>query len=134
MSCCDKKNHSDKQVSGSQADHNESKPWWRSGHNLMMVGCVAIMGYVIFSSGPEKTSWFSYLLLLACPLMHLWMMKAGVGCHDDKKHSKEAMTKEKPEAGPLPDTDTDGRAGDSVKALQPARVDVAKPQQIRREF
>ena len=120
MSCCDKKQNPDTE---GQAKKTSSTPWWRNGHNLMMAGCVAIMGYAIFGAGAENSSWLSYLVLLACPLMHILMMRAGHGCHKDgnKKGDKEDSAEVKPRES----------ASDSVR---PIPIEADKPQQIRREF
>ncbi len=123
MSCCDKKQNSDGQVTQGQGKKAGSTPWWRSGHNLMMAGCVAIMAYAFFGAGTENTSWLSYLILLACPLMHILMMRTGHGCHEDKnkKGDQGEPTEVKPQESAL-------------DSATPIPVDAGKPQRIQREF
>ena len=63
-------------------------PWWKNGHNLMMAGCVAIAAYLfLFTDTRLETA----LLFLACPLMHLFMMKGmGHDCHSKSDTSDES--------------------------------------------
>ena len=66
-------------------------PWWKNSHHLMMLGCVVLMGYFVLSS--NEISGIGMLLLLACPLMHLLMMK-GMGKHDCHQRSEQSREPE----------------------------------------
>ncbi len=68
---------------------NKTKtPFWKSHNVMMAIMLAAAIGLMFFlparSSG---TSWLSYLFLLLCPLMHLFMMggHGGHGDHDAQK-------------------------------------------------
>lgn len=65
---------------------NKTKtPFWKSHNVMMAIMLAAAIGLMFFlparSSG---ISWLSYLFLLLCPLMHLFMM-GGHGDHDAQK-------------------------------------------------
>ncbi|MEH6472768.1 MAG: DUF2933 domain-containing protein [Halopseudomonas sp.] len=64
-------------------------PWWKNGHHLMMLGCVMLMGYFVW--GSNTISGTGMLLLIACPLMHLLMMKSmgGGNCHQHSEQNSE---------------------------------------------
>ncbi len=123
MSCCDKKQNPESLGTEGQVKKTSSTPWWRSGHNLMMAGCVAIMGYAIFGAGTENSSWLSYLILLACPLMHILMMRAGHSCHKDEKKQGDQ------------ENSVEAKFRESVTdSVRPVPIDADKPQKNRREF
>ena len=54
--------------------HTHRKPWWRDRSNLVLAGFLIVAGYFLAT---EHTAHLlgalPWLLLLACPLMHLFM-------------------------------------------------------------
>lgn len=63
-------------------------PWWKNSHHLMMLGCMMLMGYFVL--GSNTISGVGILFLIACPLMHLLMMKGtgGDNCHQQSPQKK----------------------------------------------
>jgi hypothetical protein len=71
-------------------NHDTNTPWWKSGHKLMMAGCVVIAGYVFLFT---DTSWQTAVFFLICPLMHIFMMKGmDHDCHQNKDKSPHIST------------------------------------------
>jgi Protein of unknown function (DUF2933) len=64
------------------------KPWWRQPYGLVLIGFLAIAAYFLVTEHQAHVFGFlPYLLLLACPLMHLFMHHGhdghgGSGRHD----------------------------------------------------
>lgn len=67
-----------------------------SGHKLMMLVCIAaaIIGVAYFFSGKniQGSSW-GLLMVLACPLMHLFMMKSH-GHDQDSSEKSDGETQQ----------------------------------------
>tara|TARA_B100001063_G_C16318568_1_gene336352 strand:+ start:186 stop:455 length:270 start_codon:yes stop_codon:yes gene_type:complete len=60
-------------------------PWWKNPHHFLMLVCILLIGYAFF--GNAGSSWLTTLLFIACPLMHLMMMK-GMGHNCEKGQEK----------------------------------------------
>lgn len=76
-------------------------PWWRTRSGFVLIGFLAIAGYfVITEHRAHAIGALPYLLLLACPLMHMFH---GHGGHSGNKHGdhKEA-TSTNPNSGDKP--------------------------------
>jgi len=51
-----------------------NKPWWRSRNGVVLIGFAAIAGFFLLSEHrAHALEWLPWLLLLACPLLHLFM-------------------------------------------------------------
>ena len=75
--------------------HNEHTPWYRNRITLGLAGFLVVSGYFLASEHQAHFIGFlPYLLLLACPLMHLFMH----GGHDDHD-SHKGDTRDKPGKG-----------------------------------
>jgi hypothetical protein len=56
------------------AAHEHHTPWWRSRAGLALVGFLVIAGYFLVTEHRAHVAGaLPWLLLLACPLMHLFM-------------------------------------------------------------
>jgi hypothetical protein len=54
--------------------HESHAPWWRSRGGLVLVGFLAVAGYFLVTEHTAHVvGALPWLLLLACPLMHLFM-------------------------------------------------------------
>ncbi len=57
-------------------------PWWRTPHGLVLCGFIAIAGFFLITEhSAHLYGALPYMLLAACPLMHLFMHH-GHGGHD----------------------------------------------------
>ncbi len=62
------------------------KPWWQRPDRLVLVGFLAIAAYFLVTEHRAHLyGALPWLLLLACPLMHLFMHH-GHGRHSDGGH------------------------------------------------
>ena len=62
-------------------------PLWRTRGGLALCGFLAVTGFYLIVEHTPHVFWaLPYLLLLACPLMHLFMHH-GRGGHDDTGHA-----------------------------------------------
>lgn len=69
-------------------------PWWRTRTGFVLLGFLAIAGYfVVTEHRAHAVAALPYLLLLACPLMHMFHGHGGHK-HGDEK-GKDAMTRQK---------------------------------------
>jgi hypothetical protein len=58
-------------------------PWWRTPHGLVLCGFLAIAGFFLLTEHTAHVyGALPYLLLVACPLMHLFMHHG----HGDHEH------------------------------------------------
>ena len=64
---------------------SEYVPWWRTRSGLVLLGFLAIGGYFLITEHRAHLAlaipYLPWLLLLACPLMHLFMHHGGHGGH-----------------------------------------------------
>ncbi|MGB2130238.1 MAG: DUF2933 domain-containing protein [Marinobacterium sp.] len=52
----------------------DSGSFWMSGKGLVALGAIAILGYfLVMEHLAHLVAWLPYLILLLCPLMHLFM-------------------------------------------------------------
>lgn len=58
-------------------DHDEQRSFFLSRHGLVLVGFLAIAGYFLWTEHEAHIrglfSYWPWLLLLACPVMHIFM-------------------------------------------------------------
>ena len=77
---------------------DRSRSWWMSPVGLVTLGFLGVAGYFLIT---EHTAHFfgalPWLLLAACPLMHLFMHHGHHGGHD---HSRGRMPARGPEEKP----------------------------------
>jgi hypothetical protein len=68
--------------------HNQTKPgFFSSRSNIVLVGCLAIAGfYLVTEHYAHVIPYLPWLLLLACPLMHVFM-HGGHGGHGEDQGS-----------------------------------------------
>lgn len=60
-------------------------PWWRSRSGLALCGFLAIAGFLLLSEHTAHVfGALPYLLILACPLMHLFMHRGHGHSHDHR--------------------------------------------------
>jgi hypothetical protein len=58
----------------SHAAHEHRAPWWRSRGSWVLLGFLAVAGYFLLTEHTAHVlGALPWLLLLACPLMHLFM-------------------------------------------------------------
>lgn len=59
-------------------------PWWRTASGLVLIGFLAVGGFFLITEHRAHVfGVLPYLLILACPLMHLFHRHGG---HDQAKH------------------------------------------------
>jgi len=74
-------------------------PWWRTRSCFILFAFLAIAGYfVITEHRAHAISALPYLLLLACPLMHMFHGHGGHGGHKHGDH-KEASAVDSQKGG-----------------------------------
>lgn len=69
-----------------------SPSFWTSSRGVVALGAIAILGYfLVMEHRQHLFEWLPYLILLACPLMHLFMHHGhGHGqSEDDDTHRHE---------------------------------------------
>ena len=65
-----------------QHDHQE-QPWWRSPTGIVCLGFLAVGGFFLLTEHTAHVfGVLPYLLILACPLMHLFMHHGHGGGHN----------------------------------------------------
>ncbi len=63
-----------------QSEHTQ--PWWRSRSKIALLGFAAAAGFFLLSEHRAHTlEWLPWLILLACPLMHVFMHGGHGGGH-----------------------------------------------------
>ena len=69
---------------GAMAPEHERPPWWRTRGGVVLLGFLAIGAYFLITEHRAHlalaTPYLPWLLLLACPLMHVFM-HGGHGGH-----------------------------------------------------
>ena len=84
--------------------HHNAPPFWRSRYAIGLLVLGAVAAYFLLSE--HRAHFFGalpFLLLLACPLMHMFMHGGHgghAGGHGDHTSGKQAASS--PEAGPAP--------------------------------
>ena len=64
------------------ADPKQKIPWWRTRSGLALLGFAAIAGFFLLSEHRvHALGWLPWLILLACPLLHLFMHGGHGGGH-----------------------------------------------------
>jgi len=93
-------NHSDHQLTH-QARHggmpdDHVAPWWRRPGGLVFIGFAAIAGFFLFTEHrAHLLGALPWLLLLGCPLMHIFMHH-GHGHHHHGKSSPRSDATDSP--------------------------------------
>lgn len=74
--------------------HDEAQvPWWRTRSYFVLFGFLAIAGYfVITEHRAHAINALPYLLLLACPLMHMFHGHGGRRDHKHGDHKEVGAT------------------------------------------
>ncbi|HHM05486.1 MAG TPA: DUF2933 domain-containing protein [Gammaproteobacteria bacterium] len=55
-------------------ESDRETPWWRSRSGLVLIGFALIAGFFLLSEHRAHVlGWLPWLILLACPLLHLFM-------------------------------------------------------------
>lgn len=85
--------HNDKEEGGFQNhNHAEHQSFWRSKAAVVMLGFAAVAGFFLITEHwAHLYGWLPFLIILACPLMHIFMHHghgghAGHGGGDDNGH------------------------------------------------
>jgi hypothetical protein len=77
-------------------DERERLPWWRTRSGLVLLGFLAIGAYFLVTEHRAHLAlalpYLPWLLLLACPLMHLFMH----GGHGGQGHGGSQRDRDKP--------------------------------------
>jgi len=74
--------------------HEHQTPWWRGRGSWVLLGFLAVAGYFLVTEHTAHVlSALPWLLLLACPLMHLFMHHG----HGGHQHGK--APDDRPESG-----------------------------------
>lgn len=82
-------------------DHDRAPPFWRSRYALGLLVFGAIAAYFLLSE--HRAHFFGalpFLLLLACPFMHMFMHGGHGGGHGHQADGKQAAGS--PESSPVP--------------------------------
>jgi hypothetical protein len=95
-------------------DHDESgngQSWLLSRTGVATIVAVSVLGFLVYEGhGAHLLSASIYLLILACPLMHIFM-HGGHGGHSSHHHSSGDDAPRKPEAGPSDEADQHKHSG-----------------------
>jgi hypothetical protein len=70
--------------------HDHKRPWWRTRSGIVLCGFLLIAAFYLLTEHTAHVfGALPYLLILACPLMHLFMHHGhgGHGSHDPGKGS-----------------------------------------------
>ena len=93
--------HAHPQPAAQQTDHDSAPPFWRSRYAIGFLVLGTVAAYFLLSE--HRAHFFGalpFLLLLACPLMHMFMHGGHGGSHGDHASGKQAATSSEP--GPAP--------------------------------
>ena len=76
--------------------HHPEQPWYRTPFGLILCGFLLIAAFFLLTEHTAHVlGALPYLLLLACPLMHLFMHH-GQGGHHDSTHNNPRDREEQP--------------------------------------
>lgn len=57
-----------------ETGHKHKVAWWRSRNGIALLGFAAVAGFFLLSEHrAHALGWLPWLILLACPLLHLFM-------------------------------------------------------------
>jgi hypothetical protein len=80
-----------------------SKSLWASRTNIILIGFLAIGGYFLITEhGAHIIPFLPWLLLLACPLMHLFMHHGGHGEHHSGDKTSDRVLDGRQSSPPQP--------------------------------
>ncbi len=66
------------------------KPWWRSPIGIVTLGFLGVAGYFLITEHTAHVfGVLPWLLLAACPLMHLFMHHGNHGGHDQSEPPRD---------------------------------------------
>jgi uncharacterized membrane protein len=72
---------------------NADPPWWRTRSGVVLLGFIAVAGFFLLTEHTAHVfGVLPYLLILACPLMHLFHGHGGHGGHDHSHHQHRDNT------------------------------------------
>jgi hypothetical protein len=101
-------NHLDHQLTPQEpTDRNldsPSTPWWRRPDRLVFIGFVAVAGFFLVTE--HRAHFFGalpWLLLLGCPLMHIFMHHGHGHHHRHSSHRDQSATRRDARNGQAPD-------------------------------
>ncbi len=71
--------------------HDETTPWWRTRSAIVLFAFIAIAGFFVLAGHTAHVlGALPYLLILACPLMHLFHGHGGRHDHAKPRDAGEA--------------------------------------------
>jgi len=72
-------------------EHGQDKGLFKSGANIVLIGFALIAGFfLVLEHRAHVFEWLPFLLLLACPLLHLFHGHGGHGGHGGKETPGES--------------------------------------------
>lgn len=70
------------------SDERQAQPWWRTPLGLVTCGFLIVAGFFLLTEHTAHVfGVLPYFLILACPLMHLFMHHGHHGGHDQAPQS-----------------------------------------------
>ena len=76
-----------------------NQPWWRTRSGIILLGFLVVAGFFLFTEHRAHVfGALPYLLILACPLMHLFMH----GGHGHGGHGARGNGADRPDRGGSP--------------------------------
>jgi len=71
------------QMDDRREDAGQEEPWWRSPAGIVTLGFMAVAGYFLLTEhAAHIIPFLPWLLLAACPLMHVFMHHGNRGDHN----------------------------------------------------
>jgi uncharacterized membrane protein len=75
----------------STTDEPAQTPWWKTRAGIVLCGFLVIIGFYLLTEHTAHVfGVLPYLLLLSCPLMHLFMHHGHGGHHGDAANARKA--------------------------------------------
>lgn len=75
----------------------QSQSFWSSPAGWVCIGFIGVAGYFLVTEhAAHLASVLPWLLIAACPLMHLFMHHGGHGGHDHQSGGQPRRTEDKP--------------------------------------